>query len=159
MVAKIYNKYHILFLKNLYIPKNVMKKLDYYKINTDFDVIIDNCVKNHGEEWLSKQLVKCFKLLHLENDNMKITCFCLYKNNELKSGEFGIIIGKMYFSYSGYYEESSAGTIQMSKMFLYLKNNGFICCNLFGTGKEDKYRFLTIDINREDYIKLYNELK
>jgi Leu/Phe-tRNA-protein transferase len=163
MTALIFNKYPVLFLEDLHEPRGIIKKINGYelKVNSDFDLVIDKCREIHGEIWLSEPLINWFKMMHRRNNNIKVVCFGVYRNGILKAGEFGIIIGEMYFSYSGYHEESSAGTIQMLKMFRYLKDNNFICCILFGAGETHnyKYRFGTIDINREEYIKLFRELK
>ena len=136
------------------------KRLNEYnlKINIDFNEIVNKCVQLHGEQCLTEPLRECIKKA-CRNNKINIISFGLYKNNVLKSGEFGVLIGKMYISYSGYYIESSAGTIQMIKMFRYLRDSGVICCNLFGTGDkmEYKYRFGAIDICRNEYIKLFRE--
>ena len=162
MCAFIYKKYPILFLANLKEPKISIKRLNDYelKIDVDFDEIVDKCAEIHGDGWLTKPLRECFKKIH-RNSIVKFISFGLYKNDKLKAGEFGVLIGGMYISYSGYHIESSAGTIQMIKMFRYLKTKEIICCNLFGTGEkmEYKYRFGAIDVNRNDYIKLFRELK
>jgi Leu/Phe-tRNA-protein transferase len=161
LCALIYDSYPVLFLSNLKEPKITLKKFNNYelKVDIDFDKIIDKCSEIHGESWLTKPLRDCFKKIHKMYKKINLISFGVYKNNELKAGEFGIISGKMYVSYTGYYEESSAGTIQMIKMFKYLKNNGIICCNLFGPGYAYKYKFGTIDIDREKYIKLFREMK
>ena len=68
----------------------------------------------------------------------------------------GCIIGKTYISYSGYHEESSAGTVQLIKMFRYLRENEVIYCDL-GPASEKlkyKYRFGAIDLERSKYFKL-----
>jgi Leu/Phe-tRNA-protein transferase len=162
MFAMLYNKYPILFLNNVHEPKTVLRVLNRYelKIDSDFDKIVDKCSEIHGEYWLSQKMRNCYKKLYKENrENFKFISFALYHDNELKAGEFGCIVGKMYISYSGYYEKSGAGTVQMIKMFRYLKDAGFICCNLFGEGFRYKYRFGTIDLNIKDYFKLFNEIK
>ena len=159
--AMIYNKYQVLCLNNVYEPKNALRLLDKYelKINTDFDKVIDKCSEIHGEGWLTKKMRNCFKKLYrINNDRFKFISFSLYRNNQLKAGEFGCIIGKMYFSYSGYHEESGSGIIQLIKMFRYLKNTGIDFCNFFGAsehgGDKYKYKFGVKDISREEYFEL-----
>ena len=162
MCALIYYEYPILFLSKLKEPKISLIKYNKYelKINTEFENIIDNCIKYHGKEWLTEPLKNVLIKIFNENKNIQMICFGLYRDNEIKAGEFGIIIGKMYISYTSYHEENSSGTIQMIKTFRYLKNIGIICCNLFGLGKGNdyKYKFGTINLLRDEYIKLFREL-
>ena len=159
MNGQIYDKYTVLYLNNLHEPKSALRLLNKYelKINFDFDKIVDKCSEIHGKGMLFKEMRDCFKKLYRENDERyEFISFALYRDNELKAGEFGCIIGKIYFSYSGYHEESSSGTVQMIKMFRFLKKEGFICCNLGRTSEEYKYkyRFGAIDIGRNEYLKL-----
>lgn len=162
--AKLYDKYPIVFLEYLddfHIPKSVYRKLHKYelRVDTDFDLIVDKCSKIHGEGWLFESTKDLYKKLYREsNPYFGFTSFALYRDNELKAGEFGCVIGNMYISYSGYYEESGAGTVQLIKMFQYLKESGFLCCNLFGGG-DYKYKLGAMDINLEGYLRLFNELK
>ena len=163
MFAMLYNKYPIIFLDNVHEPKTALRSLYKYtlKVDSDFDKIVDKCSEIHGNNWLSEKMKKCLKELYRKNDlNFKFISFALYRNNELKAGEFGCTMGKMYISYSGYYEESGAGTIQMVKMFRHLKASGFVCCNLFGAdGTSEKYnykyRFGAIDLDLKEYFKMF----
>jgi len=163
MFGVIYNKYPILFLNNVNESKAALKMLHKYelKVNIDFEKIVDKCNDIHGDAWLNNKLKNCFKKLYKENNpNFKFISFALYRDNELKAGDFGIIHGKMYISYCGFYEESGSGMVQMIKMFRYLKNTGIICCNLFGNDSESKYKHKlgAVDINRNDYIELFRKI-
>jgi Leu/Phe-tRNA-protein transferase len=163
MIGMIPNKYAVLYLNNVHEPKSASRLLKKYelKIDSDFDKIVDKCSEIHDDRWLFKEMKDYYKKIYRENDiNFKFTSFALYRNNELKAGEFGCIIGKIYYSYSGYHEESSAGTVQMIKMFRYLKKNGFLCCNLGPASEEEykyKYKLGAIDISRNEYLKLLFE--
>jgi len=64
----------------------------------------------------------------------------------------------LYISYSGYYEESGAGTIQLTKMFQFLEESNFIYCNLFGCN-DYKYKLGATDIYLKQYLCLFNAIK
>jgi Leu/Phe-tRNA-protein transferase len=51
--------------------------------------------------------------------------FGVYRDGELKAGEFGVVTGRVYTSYSGYYEEDNAGTAQIILMAQWLRKSGF----------------------------------
>ena len=156
-----YDKYQIVFLNNFHIPKSSFSKLNKYelRVDTDFDFIVDKCSKLHGDDLLTDNIRNLYKKLYCESKpNFGFTSFALYRNNELKAGDFGCVVGNMYISYSGYYEESGAGTIQLIKMFQYLRESGFECCNLFGGG-DYKYRLGAVDISLMDYLALFYQMK
>jgi Leu/Phe-tRNA-protein transferase len=166
MCAMLYAEYPILFLENIHEPKSIKRLMNKYELvfNKDFDTIIDRCAEFHDEGWLSKPLRTCFKELHRqESGRIKIVSFGLYRDDVLRAGEFGCMTGEMYVSYSGYHEESSAGSVQLLKMFQYLHDHGFKYCNMFGAGDTPqykyKYRFGTVDVKRDDYIKLFRGLR
>jgi len=162
IAAILYKKYPMILLNDLHIPKSVFRKLHKYelRVDTDFDIIVDKCSKTHGENWLFENMRNLFKKLYRESSPyFRFTSFALYRDNELKAGEFGCVIGNMlYISYSGYYEESGAGTIQLTKMFQFLEESNFIYCNLFGCN-DYKYKLGATDIYLKQYLCLFNAIK
>jgi len=122
-----------LFFRELHIKKSVRPYLSRYElqIDTDFDLILDKCVEIHGSAWLIPPLVNVLKKLHRSNYadintvRIKPVSFAVYREGELKAGEIGIAAGRVYTSYSGYYEEDNAGTVQMIKMAQWLEKTGF----------------------------------
>jgi Leu/Phe-tRNA-protein transferase len=162
MNGQIYEKYTILSLNNVHEPKSALRLLKKYELKPDFnfDIIVDKCSEIHGIKSYSQETFNYYKRLYREKDErFKFISFALYRDNELKAGEFGCIIGKIYFSYCGYHEESSSGTVQMIKMFRFLKEESFTYCNLGATTEKYKYkyRFGAIDISRNEYLKLLYE--
>jgi leucyl/phenylalanyl-tRNA--protein transferase len=162
IIARLYKKYPVIFLYDLHIPKSVFRKLHKYelRVDTDFDIIVDKCSKIHGEGWLFENTRNLFKKLYRESSPyFRFTSFALYRDNELKAGEFGCVIGNMlYISYSGYYEESGAGTIQLTMMFQFLEESNFICCNLFGIN-DYKYKLGATDVYIKQYLSLFKAIK
>jgi len=117
-----------LFFPELHIKKSVRPLLSRYelRVNGDFDLILDKCVKIHGADWLTPPLTETLKNLHCRNDiRAKPVSFGVWRNGELKAGEIGVVMGRVYTSYSGYYEESNAGTVQMILMAQWLDRTGF----------------------------------
>jgi Leu/Phe-tRNA-protein transferase len=85
----------------------------------------------------------------------------VYKNGELKAGEIGIKTGRIYTSYSGFYNESSAGSVQLLLMLRYLRDNNYIFCN-FGTDNSEKNnaykrRLGAVYIDRTAFIDLWRQ--
>jgi Leu/Phe-tRNA-protein transferase len=130
-----------LFFPDLHIKKSVKPFLSRYELrfDTDFEAIVHKCLAVHGDSWLTSSLVKVIFTLREQNRGPETAMakaslgsspprpvsFGLYRNGELKAGEFGIIRGRVYTSYSGYKEENNAGTVQIILMTKWLEKEGF----------------------------------
>ena len=76
----------------------------------------------------------------------------------------GLTFSKKYIGdlmFSGFYNESSAGSVQLAMMLNYLKDNNFVFCNF---GMDDsiknnlyKRKLGAIYIDRADFIRLWRE--
>jgi len=128
LLPKLHLVRSVLLFPELHIKKSIQKYLPKYelRVDTDFEFILDKCVQIHGSAWLTPPLVKILKGLHNRNDiRTRPVSFGVYRNGELKAGEFGIVMGRVYTSYSGYYEEDNAGTVQMILLARWLQKTGF----------------------------------
>ncbi|MDR1030629.1 MAG: GNAT family N-acetyltransferase [Treponema sp.] len=123
----------VLFFSDLHIKKSIKPLLPRYelKVDTDFQDIMEKCVHIHGDDWLTPPLQESLIQIRTYKDlNVRPISFGVYRNGELKAGEFGVVTGRVYTSYSGYYEENSAGTVQMVLTAQYLKEQGFAFLDL-----------------------------
>jgi Leu/Phe-tRNA-protein transferase len=82
------------------------------------------------------------------------TSFALYRDGKLVAGEFGVTAGNVYTSYSGYYDESNAGTVQLILTTLYLQNQGFAFFDL-GMPLDYKTDLGATDISPEEFVALF----
>jgi len=169
-----------LFFENLHIKKSVRRLLSRYELKADaeFDCIIDRCVEKHGSDWLTPPLVDCIKEIRQNtiikqisspSDNSSLlrpfdstlnfsspypASFALYRDGKLTAGEFGIVCGKIYTSYSGFYEEDNAGTVQLILTTQFLKEHGF---SFFDMGMPLDYKtdLGAVDINPREFVNLF----
>jgi len=117
-----------LFFPELHIKKSIRHLLSHYelRVDEDFDYILEKCVNIHSADWLTPSLVKILKSIRSRMDlRTKLVSFGVYRDGELKAGEIGVVVGRVYTSYSGYYEEKNAGTVQMILMSKWLEEKGF----------------------------------
>ncbi|MCL2374090.1 MAG: GNAT family N-acetyltransferase [Treponema sp.] len=121
-----------LFFPELRIKKSIRRFLPQYelRVNSDFDRILDKCVAVHGSQWLTSPLTETLKRLRDRGGASadlpaKPVSFAVYRDGELKAGEIGIQVGRVYTSYSGYREEGNAGTVQIILMTQWLQAAGF----------------------------------
>ena len=146
-----------LFFPKLHIKKSIRHFLSRYelRIDTDFDQILDNCIQVHGSSWLTKPLVEILKAMrNRKNSRVKPVSFSVYREGELKAGEIGVVMGRVYTSYSGYYMEDNAGTVQMILMAKWLEKTGFNFLD-FGMPLEYKTKLGAEDISPHRFVELF----
>jgi Leu/Phe-tRNA-protein transferase len=147
----------VLFFDHVHVPRTVKRLLNRYelRINVEFERIVDNCVRKHGSIWMTPFFLETVRAIRAMNRNDVIfTSFGLYRNGELAAGEFGTITGRIYSSYSGYYDENNAGSVQMILTARYLKENGFAFWDL-GMPLPYKSTLGAKTINLECFTKLW----
>jgi len=159
MVAMHHLTISVLFFDRLHIKKSVKKYLSKYELreNAEFEKIVDKCIENHDDKWLTKPLVDAIKNIHkLNNPDATFISFGLYSDGKLVAGEFGTKVGRVYSSYSGYHEESNSGTVQMILTAQYLEKTGYAFWNL-GMSMDYKKSFGAKVRNLEDFVVLWRK--
>jgi Leu/Phe-tRNA-protein transferase len=156
-------KHHLirscLFFPELHIKKSIRPRLSRYdlRFDADFDLILDKCLETHGDGWLTAPLVKAIRDIRAgPSMPVRPVAFGLYRGETLVAGEFGIVTGRVYTSYSGYTEESNAGTVQMILTAQYLEKNGFAFWDL-GMPLDYKLTLGAREISREDFMDLFRK--
>jgi Leu/Phe-tRNA-protein transferase len=165
-----------LFFDNLHIKKSIRRHLELYELrpDADFEFILDRCVAIHGDDWLTEPLVNAIKRIRFlsaqsgEKDapfeqalpdvfsRVRPASFALYRDGKLVAGEFGVIAGRVYTSYSGYYDEDNSGTVQLIKTTRYLRDKGFTFFDL-GMPLNYKTGLGALDIGPEEFVKLFRQ--
>jgi Leu/Phe-tRNA-protein transferase len=123
----------VLFFPDLHIKKSIKSLLPRYELRVDMDFqdVMERCIHVHGDDWLTPPLKESLIRIRTYKDlNVRPISFGVYRNGELKAGEFGVLTGRVYTSYSGYYDENSAGTVQMVLTAQYLQEQGFAFLDL-----------------------------
>ena len=146
-----------LFFPELHIKKSVRRFLPRYelRVNTDFEVILDKCIEIHDAQWLTPPLTAMLKNLRRRGDTRaKPVSFGVYRDGELKAGEIGVVMGRVYTSYSGYYEEDNAGTVQIILMAQWLQQSGFEFLDL-GMPLDYKTALGARDITPRQFVELW----
>jgi Leu/Phe-tRNA-protein transferase len=154
-----------LFFENLHIKKSVKRYLNRYELraDSDFDYIIGRCVETHGGDWLTPPLVDAIKIIRekangeadsMANSNVRPVSFALYRNGKPVAGEFGVRYGGVYTSYSGYYDESNAGTVQLILTARYLQDNGYSFFDL-GMPLDYKTDLGATDISPGEFVRRF----
>jgi Leu/Phe-tRNA-protein transferase len=166
LLPKLHLERSALFFENLHIKKSIRRQLDCYELKHDveFERIIDRCVEKHGDDWLTPPLVECIKKIRhacctnslSQEETAYPSSFALYRKGKLVAGEFGIICGKVYTSYSGFYDEDNSGTVQLILTTRYLQQHGFLFFDL-GMPMDYKTDLGAVNIYPEGFVKLFRK--
>jgi Leu/Phe-tRNA-protein transferase len=150
-----------LFFERLHVKKSIRPFLPRYELrfDTDFDAILDRCVAVHGGDWLTPPLVEAIRQIRAgsparQGRGPRPVSFGVYRNGTLRAGEFGIVSGRVYTSYSGYYDEDNAGTVQMILTARFLRDGGFDFFDL-GMPLAYKYDLGAQDISPRRFVELF----
>jgi Leu/Phe-tRNA-protein transferase len=169
LLPKLHLERSALFFENLHIKKSIRRYLNSYELRPDaeFDRIIDRCVEKHGGDWLTPPLVENIKKIREKALKEKKSgeplsptayaypaSFALYRNGKLASGEFGVVCGKVYTSYSGFYDEDNAGTVQLVFTTRYLQEHGFLFFDL-GMPMDYKTDLGAVNISPQEFVQLF----
>jgi len=176
LLPKLHLVRSVLFFENLHIKRSIRRFIKAggasYELRADaeFDYIVDRCVEKHGCDWLTPPLIDCIKRIRRgegvkqlpdksSNSLIPTECpypasFALYKDGKLVAGEFGVVCGKVYTSYSGFYEEDNTGTMQIILTTHYLQENGF---SIFDMGMPLDYKtdLGAVEISPEEFVALF----
>ncbi|MDR1374004.1 MAG: GNAT family N-acetyltransferase [Treponema sp.] len=145
--------------------------------HTDFDRILERCVRVHGADWLTPPLLE--KILEIRRTaagnsggrprdkwispyarrrgprkTALPVSFGLYRDGKLVAGEFGTVMGRVYTSYSGYRDEDSAGTAQLVLTGRYLRDAGYTFWDL-GMPMDYKDRLGAVNVDPRRFVALY----
>jgi Leu/Phe-tRNA-protein transferase len=126
-LPKLHLERSLLFFDKVHVKKSIRRYLSRYELraDTDFDFIMDRCVQVHGDGWLTRPLCGAIRAIRTQADApVWPTSFGVYRDGKLRAGEFGVFSGKIYTSYSGYYDEDNAGTVQMLLTAQFLEKAG-----------------------------------
>jgi len=169
LLPKLHLERSALFFENLHVKKSVQRLLGRYELRPDaeFDRIIGRCVEKHGDEWLTPPLIECIKKIRASHPdivpggarlvptaNAYPASFALYRDDKLVAGEFGVVCGRVYTSYSGFYDEDNAGTAQIILAACHLREQGFSFFDL-GMPMDYKTALGAVDINTEEFVLLF----
>jgi Leu/Phe-tRNA-protein transferase len=131
----------------------------------DFDRILERCAQVHGEDWLTPPLRESFSnRRHREHRSappfpapfLPFLAFGLYRQGKPVAGEFGVVTGRVYTSYSGYYDEDSAGSVQLVLTGRYLRDAGFAFWDL-GMPMPYKDRLGAQTVDRSRFLELFRK--
>jgi Leu/Phe-tRNA-protein transferase len=159
LLPKLHLERSVLFWEDLHETRTVKRLLKRYELryDADFDRILDRCVRVHGDDWITPPLQESIRAIRAFNSALvRPVSFGLYRDGELAAGEFGVVTGRVYTSYSGYTDEDSAGTVQLALTGRYLRDAGFAFWDL-GMPMDYKDRLGARNIGPHLFVELFRK--
>jgi Leu/Phe-tRNA-protein transferase len=157
MLPKLHLVRSVLFFPELHIKKSIRPFLGRYELafDTDFEIIVRKCAAAYSDCWLTPALLDAlFAIRSCPDSAVRPVSFGVYRNGKLAAGEFGVISGRVYTSYSGYHDEDNAGTVQMILMARFLEKAGFDFLD-FGMPLDYKTSLGARNIDPESFVPLF----
>jgi Leu/Phe-tRNA-protein transferase len=157
LLPKLHLTRSVLFWDDLHETKSARRMFRHYELryDRDFDLVLENCVRVHGDDWLTRPLCESIRRIReIPDCPVRPVSFGVYRDGELKAGEFGVVSGRVYTSYSGYHDEDSAGTVQMLLTGRSLRDRGFAFWDL-GMPLDYKERFGAKNLSPAEFVELF----
>jgi Leu/Phe-tRNA-protein transferase len=157
LLPKLHLVRSVLFWDKLHEAKSARRILNRYELryDRDFDLILEKCARVHGENWLTPPLRESIRQIReIPDCPVRPVSFGVSRGGELCAGEFGVVTGRVYTSYSGYHEEDSAGTVQLLLTCRYLRDKGFAFWDL-GMPLDYKDRLGAKNVSPGKFVELF----
>ncbi|GHT77605.1 hypothetical protein FACS1894130_02450 [Spirochaetia bacterium] len=157
LLPKLHLVRSVLFWKDLHETRTARRLLPRYELrfDTDFEYILERCAEVHGDDWLTRPLRESIKLIRgIDGCPVRPVSFGVYRDGQLWAGEFGVMTGRVYTSYSGYRDEDSAGTAQLVLTGRYLRDQGFDFWDL-GMPLDYKDALGARNVSPERFVELF----
>ncbi|QQO10069.1 GNAT family N-acetyltransferase [Breznakiella homolactica] len=161
LLPKLHRERSVVFFPELHAGKTARRLIPRYELNPEenFETVLRGCAETHGEDWLTPELQRSFGAVARRDDlSVRMRTFGLYRNGRLAAGEFGVSIGGVYTSYSGFFREPSAGTVQMVMTGRFLEQAGYAFWDL-GMPLEYKYSLGARTLDRERFMELFRDAR
>ncbi|HCM26615.1 MAG TPA: leucyl-tRNA--protein transferase [Treponema sp.] len=169
LLPKLHLERAVLDFTNLHEGRTARRLSSRYELapDEDFDAILERCAAVHGEDWLIPELRAAFRSLRhsrggglsaIAAGRARMASFALRMDGNLVAGEFGVVIGRVYTSYSGFTDAKSAGTVQLVKTGLFLREADFAVWDL-GMPMGYKDRLGAHRVGRADFIRRFRQAR
>jgi len=148
------------------VSKSTKKKARSYRVSVDqrFEEVFQGCIDQHGLNWLYPPMQAVLYSLFQNRGDPKfkgVTAHSIEiwnEDDELVAGELGTSVGSIYTSLTGFYLESSTGSIQLMTLGHLLQKCGFLLWDL-GMFIEYKSSLGAGLLPRKEFLGLYGVLR
>lgn len=170
LLPKLHLRRSVLDFRCLHASRTVRRIMDRYelRVGEDLEAVLARCVAVHGDDWLTPPLLAALRFLGASGYSgadtapawiggrrcVGVVSFGLYRDGVLVAGEFGVAVGGVYTSYSGYRDEDSAGSVQLAMTGNYLRERGFRLWDL-GMPMDYKTSLGAENLERSQFLRVF----
>ena len=177
LLPKLHADRSILRFDALHVPKKLRRRAlrEAYTLSIDdgaFDAVLAGCVRQHGEAaWLHPPLRSTLAAIRVEQarascdqpdsvasgiGGVRLFCFALWRGDELVAGEIGVVCGRVYTSFSGFYAADGAGAVQMALTGRLLERAHIAWWDM---GQEHEYKRAlgAVSVPRQHFLDAFRE--
>jgi leucyl/phenylalanyl-tRNA--protein transferase len=166
LLPKLHRHRSVVDFADLHESRSVRRLLGRYELRFDeaFDEVVAGCVATHGDDWLTDELIDAMRTIRAAGPSdgggpqPRPVSFALYREGRLVAGEFGVAVGGVYTSYSGYRTEDSAGSVQLALTGRYLRERGCAFWDL-GMPLEYKARLGARDLETAGFVSRFRDAR
>ena len=136
---------------NIHVPRSlaqvIKKKVYDVKIDSSFDVVLENCAKREST-WINNLIIKSFTELFDRGYAHSVEA---WSDGELAGGLYGVAYKGAFFGESMFYQKSNASKVCVVKLYEILKRNRYI---LFDIQMMTSHLNVmgAVDISKKDYL-------
>lgn len=133
-----------------------LKKCDYrISINHDFTSVIQNCATNHGETWITDDIITAYVNLHQLGFAHSVE---VWQNDDLVGGLYGVAQGAVFCGESMFSLKTNASKVALYAFSQHFADCGglLIDCQVLN---EHTASLGAFEISRIDYLNYLNQLQ
>lgn len=158
LLPKLHQRRAALHPAQLHISRQARKKAKTFWISmdTNFQGVLEGCLRQHGVNWLHPPVQKAFKHLSgAELSGVKLHSIEVWTaDGRLVAGELGSTVGAVYTSLTGFHEVDSAGTVQLSTLGRLLQQRGYTLWDL-GMEMDYKRSIGAVIFSRPQFVRMF----
>jgi Leu/Phe-tRNA-protein transferase len=145
----------------LQVRKRAIREGYTLTVDDAFEQVVAGCLRQHGASWLHPPLLAALAAMNAQDQGVsrgrsdgadqrvrrldgnqgaacaRLCVFALWRGQLLLAGEFGVVVGRAYTSFSGFYAANGAGAAQMVLTAHVLRRAGFAWWDM---GQDHEYK-------------------
>lgn len=147
----------IMPIRDLHIPRKLGKLIRKHpfeiKIDSAFAAVMEGCMENRPNQWITTDIRKLFNALHQAGYAHSVEC---WQENRLVGGIYGMALGQAFCAESMFSRVPAASKIALVHLCARLYRGGFtlLDCQILN---EHTQQFGAHDVPKKDYIQRLHE--
>lgn len=140
-------------LDDFHVPKRLARTIRQGKfdvrVDTAWDEVIGHCANNHGDTWITEDIIRVYTQLHQMGNAHSVEAFL---GEELVGGLYGVSIGGAFMGESMFHLETDASKVCLVFLVERMRERGFILLDSqYMTGHLNTFN--AKNISKSEYVE------